>query len=277
MRAISTVLDATLCLLLVSASAFVLAGAEPSRDAPDARTAESTADVLATSTARVNYTIPSESRSLRRTTHDTLAGLLADAAVANATVRDVELARTSDDFERAVARRVRGRLSDSTNVQVVARWEPYRNAHLRGRFVVGGSPPPKSTVHAAVVSVPSGLPTVREEAVDAARRRGYRGVARVVAAGAVSGLAPPRATELALDDRNRVATIVAARFRRFLWLYDGGSTQFGDDGVQTRGELVRATTLAIEDELRATYETPRAAARSVSAGRVELVVRTWSG
>lgn len=275
MRAISTVFDVSLCLLLVSASAFVLVGVEPPGSPIRMRTAESTVSVLTTSTAEVNYTIPTDTRRLRRTTHGTLAGLLGEAAFANTTVRGAELSRTTDPFERRVSRRVRERLDHPTNVQLLVRWMPYRNAHLGGRIVVGESPSPRVDVHATVVSLPSGLPTVRKRAIDAARREGYHGVATVVAAAIVAGVVPERATRLALSDPE-TSTTVGSRLRRMTRLYGVGVSNthlLASEG--TRAALIDAVANAVEADLRKTFETPTDAARSVSVGETRLVVRTW--
>ncbi|WP_254662835.1 hypothetical protein [Haladaptatus sp. W1] len=145
------------------------------------RTAESAANVLTTSTAGLNYTIRTDDGAIRRTTRGTLAGLLGQAALANASVRGAELSRASGPFEHAVARRVRERLDHPSRMRLLVRWEPYRNAHLRGRFAVGKSPPPRVDVHAAEITLPNKFPAVRERALDAASSGGYRDVARVVA------------------------------------------------------------------------------------------------
>ncbi|GAA0244201.1 DUF7284 family protein [Haladaptatus pallidirubidus] len=281
-RAISTVFDVTLCLLLVSASAFVIVGAQSAEQISNNKrsTAESTANVLVTSTAEVNYTIRTERESLSRRNYGTFAGLLTEAAVANTTVYGSELTRTSGVFETAVENTIRERTAagNRTSAHIVVRWRPYRNAHIRGVTSIGNSPPHDATVHAASLSVPSGLPVVRDDAVDAARRNGYRGVARVVATGIVSGLFPKHSTSIALRDRTPVADSVAGRFRRLRGRYDADSLDDGNDGdgTGTRQMLVRTMTTAVEFELRETFESPEEAARSVSVGRAELVVRTWS-
>jgi hypothetical protein len=146
-RAVSTVLDASLCLLLVSASAVTLAGtptADPgagsgSATGPD--TADRTAELLATSTARVSYAVADDST---RTTHDTLAGLLARATRA-------DVRGTSDEFVRAVTEAITHTLRRHTatdiDVQVIARRTG--NGTNTGRISAGKSPPPTTDVHAA--------------------------------------------------------------------------------------------------------------------------------
>ena len=147
-RAVSTVLDASLCLLLVSASAVTLAGTPTgnliragSNPAIDPDTADRTAELLATSTARVSYAVADDST---RTTHDTLAGLLARATRA-------DVRGTSDEFVRAVTEEVNRTLRRHTatdiDVQVSAR--RVGDGANTGRITAGKSPPPTADVHAA--------------------------------------------------------------------------------------------------------------------------------
>ncbi|NHN58059.1 MULTISPECIES: hypothetical protein [Halorussus] len=179
MRAVSTVLDAALCLLLVSASALTLAGTPtgPST-AADPDTADEAAELLATSTARVTYEADgadteaamgaeSGSTARNRTVHDTLAGLLASAATADATgSRAPPAARSTADaisFVRAVTARVDRALRRlDGGVQVIAQ----RNASAlsgtpHGRVVAGDAPPPEADVHAARFAVRGVRLTVR--------------------------------------------------------------------------------------------------------------------
>ncbi|NEU57539.1 hypothetical protein [Halorussus sp. MSC15.2] len=163
MRAISTVLDASLCLLLVSASALTLAatptgpgGAGTAATDPD--TADETAELLATSTALVTY----DAGSRNRTAHDTLAGLLASAAVADSGPE------SHDGFVQAVTTRVGRTLRRlDGDAQVVARKNRPQsrasesNTAHEGRVVAGDAPPPDADVHAAAFAVRQVRLTVR--------------------------------------------------------------------------------------------------------------------
>jgi hypothetical protein len=158
-RAISTVLDASLCLLLVSASAVTLAGTPTdglgvgphSATGPD--TADRTAELLATSTARVAYESADGSA---KTTHDTLAGLLASAA-------NTDARGTPPDFVRAVTAEVNNTLrqysSADLGVQVVAR--STNESTARHRITAGKYPPPTTDVHAARLELREAQLTVR--------------------------------------------------------------------------------------------------------------------
>lgn len=166
MRAISTVLDASLCLLLVSASAITLAGtptsdssvglgtADEDHVGPD--TADQTAELLARSTARVTYEAADNSTKI---SHDTLAGLFSSAAHADARGR-------SSDFVLAVAAKVnhtlRRHASADVGVQVVAR-RAERAEHSAGgnRITAGEFPPPTTDVHAARLRLRGTQLTVR--------------------------------------------------------------------------------------------------------------------
>ena len=172
MRGVSTVLDVALCLLLVSASALVLAGT-PVTDRPsrqhgvDPDSADEIADLLATSTARVNYSAGDRDRTARdrtthdRTAHDTLAGLLASAVRADASN---DAPATASTFTRAVTDRVTRELARTgIDAQVVAR-SPATRADRDPpdtRLVAGRAPPPNVDVHAAALVVDDVAITVR--------------------------------------------------------------------------------------------------------------------
>lgn len=285
-RAISTVLDATLCLLVVSASVVTLVGVPQTddlerdsteQDLTGRDTAETAAEVATTSTASVTYAL-GDGRQRTRTTHDTLAGLLVTAAVTNASVGGRPAFPVSDGFRRAVARTVTRSLDrPEVSVQVTARWVPYRNSPLGGRVTVGKTPPPSADVRAAVVSVPSGFPSSRTAALAAARRDGYDGVARVVSERVVGGLFPPNATRTVLLSEPHVADPVAARYRAMARASDtnvGLALASGDPAQANRN--IRRGMVADHGRHLRQFETPTAAAEAVSVGRATVIVRTWS-
>ncbi|WP_162224513.1 DUF7284 family protein [Halorussus amylolyticus] len=281
-RAISTVLDASVCVLLVSASALALASA-PVDQRSDPDTADRTAELLATSTAQVEYEVgdsASSDRVASRTVHDTLTGLLATVAVTSARVGDSRIA-DAGAFERAVADRVNRTLRRSeTSAQVRADWEPHSDSTLGGEVVAGETPPPDADVHAATLSVSSDLPTVRSEAVSAARRDGFAGVARVVAQGVVRGLFPPGETRTALAARSARADRAATRYRETARAFGGAPgvrrALRAENATKANRALADGLAPAVESDLRAEFRTPTDAARELSVGRVRVTVRTWS-
>jgi hypothetical protein len=286
-----------LALVLLSAALVVLAGipADPGGP-PDGDAADETAEVIATSTATVEYTLSpgarktdrsfarfptTEGPEFERTAHGTLAGLLGRAAVGNVTVDGTEVTRADDDFQRGVANATAPAIDAAgTGVQVQALWRPYPGAPIRGRMVVGDAPPPTADVHAATLTVPSGMDPARKRAIRAADRRGFDGVANVIAGATVRGLYPPEELALAMRAEHPVAPLERYRYRNAGWLL---GVDLDPDPDPSRDEIRRGNrklteTLAdrMERDLRGRYETPGAAARDVSVGTVEITVRTWS-
>jgi hypothetical protein len=155
-RAVSSVLDVTVCLLLVSASAVTLVHAPDTSDHDGADRADAVLEVLTTSTAWVEYEPATRSESeANRTAHGTLAGLLAAGAVANVTGYGEPVASSAEGFRRAVTAEVRRATARTdARVQVVARSRPVLESRARGRFAVGPSPPSSAEVHAASTTVP---------------------------------------------------------------------------------------------------------------------------
>lgn len=230
-RAVSTVVDVCLCLLLVSASVVTLFAAPAAGDDPAAGTADELASTLAGGTTTVRY----EGTAERRAVHGTYAGLLATAARTNRTpgtaARTNRTPKTGERFRAAVRNATRRLLSgDGWRGRVRATWRPYRGAGVTA-VVAGPSPPPGADVHAATTSVPSGLRPVAHEARRAAARSGYRGVAVVLADVVVPGA----------------------------------------DGARRRA-YVRRTAADLERR----FDSPLAAARATTVGRVRITVRTWS-
>jgi hypothetical protein len=273
-RAVSTVVDAVLCLLLVSGAVATLVVLPEEREPSRPDSADEAADALGASTARVNYTLAAD-WGLERSAHGTLAEHLADAAVANATVRGRPVSNASDGFERAVTALVAAELSrPNVSLAVRARWEPYPNASVAGAVTAGDAPPPGADVHVATLTVPSGARTTAADA-RAAADTGYRSVARVAARGVVETLFPPDATALSLQDP-ATSAVTAARYRR------AGSLCGTRLGVEGPADVPRANDRladALVDEFAADladrYDTPRAAADAVTVGEVRITVRTW--
>lgn len=302
----STTLDVTLCLLLVSAAAFTVVTAEQPPSVPAQSRADATANVLATSTASVNYTLaPGAGRgddssvrfgrtrgpAFRRTARGTLAGLLADVTVGSAEIDGVPLSRMHEDFRRGVTRAVVDALADPARTQVVAVWRPYPSSSLAARTVVGAPPPPDARVRAATVDVPSGLPATRDEAVVASDAAGdhsrtrhadeFDAVADVVATNAVTGLFPERSARINIDGGGPSPALARTRYRRtaaFLGvtLDDGRDDELDAAEVGAANDrLAAALSDRTARELRAEFETPADAARAVRLGRVRVIVRRW--
>jgi hypothetical protein len=290
----SIVVDAALCLLLVSASVGTLVaapgvdlgGASHTAATADERHAEAVAATLATTTASVNYTLApgarhaaggpvafptTEGPQFHRSSHDTLAGLLAGATVAGLSVDGRRLDHAGDDYRRAVRRRVADAVG--SRVQVVAVWRPYAGASLGATFTVGPDPPTAASVRAATLTAPSGLSTA---AGPPPRPPGDR-TARALADRLVAGLFPPDATRLALAGDHPTTSLVRHRYHRAATLLgaDLGDSVTADPATTnvTRANDLLATTLA--DRVATDRRTAGDPTGVTGPGSVRLTVRTW--
>lgn len=283
-----TVVDALLCLLLVSAAAVTVATV-PETPASEAR-ADETAATLAATTASVNYSLAPGARradpalaefsrtsgpEFERHSHGTLASLLADATVRGVRVGGEQLTHAADGFRAAVREETLTVLPPRT--QVVVRWEPYPGSHLGRTVTVGPSPPDGVDVRAARHTVPSGFPPV-DTVDERSPTGGYRGLARPVAAALVRGLFPPDQAELALAGDEPVSELMRYRYRRAAALYDVDVAEplARDDAREANRRLVAGMTDRVAADLRREFDAPGAAADSLSLDEVTVVVRTWS-
>jgi hypothetical protein len=289
---VSSVLDAALFLLLVGAAVATLSlSGAPTADGPPA---DHTASALATSTADVHYSLApgacaaeNQSRfrygtsgpAFQRVAHGTLANHLADAALGNLSVGGIEVTHSTDDYERQVRNATRNVTRGREGLsQVRAVWQPYRDAPIEGTLTVGPTPPPDATVRAATVTVGSGMPNVSRQARTAAVNGSYENVSRVVAAGVVGGLFPRAPTRQALNDDYPVSALVRNRYERMAILVGGIVSRPLARGNVTEANrrLAGALTRLLADDMRARFDSPRAAARTVAVSEVRITVRTWS-
>lgn len=319
-RGISTVVDVTFALLLVSASIGVLAVAitddEPAHDPIQA---DRTAETLAATTKSVTYSVEpvngepeftNDGYDFERSTHGTLTGLLADAAVTNATFPDgggstayapdslTYLTKAGDDFEVAVDGAVREALTSAGgDAHVVAVWKPYRDSDIGGRVEAGADPPVGADTSTATMTVPSKMPPLDEADIERAFRLDqYSGVSRLIAGAIVEGYFPPTETQLALEGDGLERALTVYRYQRMAKLVDhggfstdpsiGGSTdrpvsQTQADAATANSQLQSHLQSMIYQELTAKYPSPSSAdpetiASAVSVGEVKITVTTWN-
>lgn len=281
MRAVSTVFDVAVFLLLVSAAVATLT--IPTSPAPETNV-DDVASTLGTTTTGVVYPVTltvsgangsEETLGEVRTANGTVANLLADAAISK-TRLDGAPAAGFDGFRRAVRNRTRAVLrwsGDRTRVE--ARWRPYLGAPLNGSVVVGPRSP-SSDVTVATFDASGPVDAVRDRARTVASE-GYESVAGVVARATVRGLYPARRMRLAIHGGGIDRGIAIRRYRRVLDALDlqvTGSLEAGMVG-SVNGAIVGALADRFEADMRRRFETPRAAARAVRAGRVRLILRGW--
>ncbi|MDS0281147.1 DUF7284 family protein [Haloarcula onubensis] len=286
-RATSTVVDVTVCLLLVGAAVAALVNGAAVERPTTGNPAAERAALLATSTASIEYTlaVPGDpptwttnaTATHQRTAHGTLAELLAEAAMSRVSYEGHRLSRVGTGFERAVATTTRNRLRERGHRTVVrTRWEPYRGAPLNATMRVGERPPPTADVNAATTTVPSPATSASGRLRRVARASGYRGIAVVAAAATVETLFPPQQAQVALDGDYPADRLMTRRYRRM-----GALTRAGRLSVESRSttelnaDLTTALAARFERDMRRRFDSPEAAARAVDTGNVTVTVRTW--
>ncbi len=300
-RAVSTVVDVGLALVIVSAAALTLAMAPASEESGDADAADDLATVVATTTAEVEYEVkrpavtdggsaspyllfppgPGEpstplEQPRGRTTGGTVAGLVAEAAVANVRVDGRELSGSTDDFEAAVeATTLDAVADDDVRVQVRAVWRPFPGSGVEGTFVAGDDPPPDADVHAATLDVPGPAAGIDEPAYNDSER-GFEELARALAERTVAGLYPPEQNRLALTDTGVRRTIAVERYNRMTVQLHVPTGSPPSSATAANEVLVDALASRFEGKLRDRHDSPAAAAEAASVGTVVVTVRTWS-
>lgn len=281
-RGISTVVDVTVFLLLVSIAASTLALPATSNSAP---TVEPSADVLVHTTASVEYSLDSGVKDdeqfprvddrFDRHAHGRLAWLLANAATRTITVDDERLTRTGDGMKRAVKRATTNATGPRT--QVVVDWRPYDGSSIVGRVRVGDDPPHDATIASRTLTVATNAVDARDRARAAANRSGYVGVARVLANSTVAVLLPERGMANALAADYPTDHLAERRYRRAAVLFETDVSEPVAAGNAARANDRIQTALAerFERRLRSEFESSTEAARVVRAGTVRVVIRRW--
>lgn len=287
-RAVSTVVDVTLCLLFVGAAAAAVVNGGTIEPPDTSNPADDGAELLATSTATVEYQLrpagdppnwtTNATARHRRTAHGSLAELLGEAAMSRVSVGGSRVSTAGTGFEAAVANTTRRRLREWNHRSAVrARWEPYRGAPVNATMRVGQRPPPSADVRAATLTVPSPTPSVREQAKRGAAESGYDGVARVVAAAVVEGLFPPESTRLALQGDYPSNRLARTRYRRMGALVGTGELSVRSNApARLNAEVRDALAAKLRQDLRSRFDSPAAAASAVRTGSIRVTVRTWS-
>ncbi|MFC7044895.1 hypothetical protein ACFQH6_05170 [Halobacteriaceae archaeon GCM10025711] len=274
-RAVSTVLDVTLALLLVSAGTVVLATAPSPPNDTGPGPARTAANLLSTTDATVEYRHSTGgAEPERRTANGTVATLLADAALVDARTGGTPpfVERVENATERTV-RRVTPR------AQVVAVWTPYPGAPVVGRVAAGRRPPPDADVDAVTLTVPVG--TASGDAFEANQPQhtatdGFGPLARNVSRDVVGTLFPPAGAH-PLQGTERVRQSTRAALTGFA--EQRGVTLPGLSTSRTgpvNRRLADALTPVVRADLERRFESPRAAAAALTGGHVTVVVRTWS-
>ena len=286
--------DAVMALLLISAAVgVVVTGGGAPTSAADPDRADAVADALAATTATVNYSLAPGAAELnrsamgtgrrpgggtpelRRTTHGSLAGLLARAATASSGVAagagppEEPITRTRVGFRRAVADAVRARTGAFVRIDAV--WRPYPDAPVAGRVGVGPDPQ-GDAVHAATLTIPTGV-----EPIPAAATVTFEALGRAVAARTVEVLVPQGAAQVTLRGGGSEAALVAHRYARLAAATNASvaAPLATEDTAAANARVAEALGARMATDLRSRYDHPGQAVEAVSVSSVRIVVRTW--
>lgn len=255
MRAVSTVADVTLCLVLLAMAVATLA--VPSPTVP-ASTADATAEQLGTTTGNVSETVAGpRGRPMERQVSGTVASLLARATLANLTLDGHHLAPTTVAYRRGVRRTVR-RLRDwaPAKTSISARWQPYPGAPIVGSVSVGPAPPPGVTVGTARLSVPVPIEPVPDSADGS-----FGDLSRVISDSVI---------DVTLPEPPQAAAGRSAR------RYEAYAQALGGVADPSRAELRRKLATRLERDLRRRFDRPVDAAAALETGSATVVVREWA-
>jgi hypothetical protein len=271
MRGISTAVDVTVFLLLVSASVTTLA-LVPDPE-PRAVTVDDRANVLGSVTADIEYQI----RGSDRRSHGTVASLLARGAVANATIDGRPLAFEHDAFLERIRKVASRALGPDNRTQVVVRWTPYRGSPVGGAVRIGPAPPPRRDVTVATLTVPVPSPSTGGRAQTRSNTDSFRDSASVAARGTVDALLPGGRATLPSNPVSPARVVASSRFRT---LADATNVSVAgalsrDNVSLARRRVIGELTDRFAADMRARFEAPEEAAATLRVDTARITLRRW--
>lgn len=303
-RGINTVVDVCLAVLFISIAVLTLSMVPVHSDEQaNPEGADRTADVLASSTIGLTYSIESAAHTavdgnpsdeypnveFERTTHGSLASLVASLAVANATFegkeKPIRPPESNRNFASVLDERTQTALVEtSVETHVRAHWEPYGGARLAGTAAVGQQPPRDVSTAAATVNVPSGFESVPDESLESIGEGDYRGLAEIIAETVVEGSLPQAETKRVLEGADLERALMLDKYRQMATAIESGDTA---EKVlsEIREPPVRTTTAnemltecladQFEADLRRSFDSVPDAVSAIDVNTATVVVRTW--
>lgn len=259
-RAVSTVLDVAVCLLLVGLAVGALTTTIPNEESQST----TDADPLAASLTTVTTTVPT---STGRAVHGTLAEQLADGSIAGVTIDGESM--TASTYPDAVQSEVASHVPVRSHV--TAQWKPFRGSTVQSRISVGSKPPQTADVAATTRSLDAGMTVPETTQIDS-----FETLAASIATAFIERLFPPERVRVQLLD-SRTAQSTARRYRSAAESVGIDIDSAVDTASTNRANDRLATALArtVERDLRASFDTAAAAQAELQIGYVELVVRRW--
>lgn len=295
-RAISTVLDVGIALLLVAAAMGVLVAFTEQTEQADHNPADAeyTTQVITTATIPTTYhvetaideAVPNHDyarEDLRRIAHGTIAAHVSAIAVANIQFDGDRLTTAAVEYEAQVDERLQAALVESSfETNVTAVWSPFDGAPVQGSVSVGQTPPPQVDVSATTTTVPSDIPAVDTAGED------FETVAEELAMAIVEGYLPERASQRALERSGVERDLTVHRYRQFAEVVGVEAdthpmaahlTPATANASGANARLVEAFVAddgyGLAEMLRETFSDPEAAATALSTEEVTITVRTW--
>ncbi|WP_154660447.1 DUF7284 family protein [Halopiger goleimassiliensis] len=234
-RAISTVMDVCLALLIISASVMLVGMyLHDDEESIEGDRGDQALETLSGSTVTITYNLdaPNESGHAATdsdnydlpdnlepenvgelyniTTYGSAADLLGEAALSNLRIDGTELFAYGHEVERSVEAAIQGRLVGSEgNVYAVATWEPYEGAGINGTATAGSRPPSTADVSSATMEVSTDIPALDPRSLansllqnPASRpdaEDGFDFVGRDIAAAMVEGYFPATQSQYTLE------------------------------------------------------------------------------
>jgi len=305
-RAVSTVADVTLALLMIVAAMGVLVTfADTTEKNHEPIATDYMAETITASTINTSYSLvpalkahyqayvgssnhPYDEDDLQRLSHGPLASHIASIVVTKAAFDNQQLSRAADEYQRVVDEALQASLVGSrfgTNVQAV--WTPVENSSIRGNVELGQTPPPRTDVSTTTITVTSGMRDVRAEAIDAVEDDDhFEVVAEIVASAVIEGYVPELETQRALESSGVEFDLTVYRYKRLATVIEDADPDKLDDqgwlapptadAVAAKEYLSDKLAAQLEADLREAYENAQQAARAVSTGHVTITIRTWT-
>lgn len=303
-RGINTVVDVSLAVLFISIAVLALSMVPvQSGEQRTSERADRTADILASSTAGVTYSMEEAAETavdgdlsdaypnveLERTTHGSLASLIASLAVANATIESsgdqIRPPGEKREFARVLDERLQTALVEtSVETHVRAVWEPYDGAPLAGETTVGQRPPRDVSTTAATVKVPSGFESVPDASLEPIGEESYRALSEIIAETVVEGYLPQAESKRVLEGSDLEQALALERYRQMATAIESVDTaekvlsEIREPPVRTATANEVLTELLadqFEADLRRSFDSVTNAVAAIDVNTVTIVVKTW--
>ena len=249
-RAISTVMDVCLALLIISATvALVGVYLHDETRSIDGDRGDQAMQTLSGSTVTITYDLdapnetghaatdsdnyelpenltPDDVAELYEvTTYGSATDLLGEAALSNLRIDGTELFAYGHEVERSVEAAIGDRLVGSEgSVYAVATWEPYDGAGINGTATAGTRPPATADVSSATTTVSSNVPAIEPDELAASFDQdspdgsgiedGFDLAAEHVADAILEGYFPPAGTQYTLESSLSEQAVTLYNYRQ---------------------------------------------------------------